>query len=199
MGAVMGFAASVPVVYQFGALQDRQVLGDRRLRDPGAASQRMHGLLAIPSQPLEDRPAGRIGKRFEDVLGKLRHGETITIWLWVVKAEIERFFFERIAAAQADRQKMEFPASSCYLHSMEITVTIPDEVAETARALGMTPESYVVQMVVGEEAKPEPQLSTEERLANLEQFFRDMTRNSHKIPHLSDEALSRESFYQDHD
>jgi DNA-binding ferritin-like protein len=82
---------------------------------------------------------------------------------------------------------------------MEITVNIPDEVAEKARALGMSPESYVARLVVGERNKPEPQLSTEERLANLRQFFRDMTKNSNKIPHLSDEALSRESFYQDRD
>ena len=30
-------------------------------------------------------------------------------------------------------------------------------------------------------------------------FFEVMTKDSDKLPHLSDEALTRESFYQDHD
>lgn len=82
---------------------------------------------------------------------------------------------------------------------MDITVTIPDEVAEKARTLGETPEHYVARLVAGTTPEPMPQLSREQRMAKIEQFFRDMTRSSHKIPHLSDEALSRASFYQDRD
>lgn len=101
--------------------------------------------------------------------------------------------------ALPDRQKMEFPASSCYLHSMEITVNIPDEVAEKARALGMTPESYVARLVAGKTAKAEPEISTEERMAKLEKFFKQISSHSEKIPRLPDEAFTRESFYSDHD
>jgi hypothetical protein len=33
----------------------------------------------------------------------------------------------------------------------------------------------------------------------MQAFFREMAANSEKLPQLSDEALTRESYYQDHD
>jgi len=49
----------------------------------------MNGLLAVARQPLENCPAGRIGKGLEDVISGDRHGQTITNWLLVVKPERE--------------------------------------------------------------------------------------------------------------
>jgi phosphoribosylaminoimidazole carboxylase (NCAIR synthetase) len=45
----------------------------------------MNGLLTVAGQPLEDCPARRIGKCFENVIGYDRHAETIAKWLLVVK------------------------------------------------------------------------------------------------------------------
>jgi hypothetical protein len=80
---------------------------------------------------------------------------------------------------------------------MEITVTIPDEVAAEARARGLTPESYVEGLIAEKHLSTSAESTTKQKLANLEKFFEAMAANSHKIPHLPDEALTRESFYQD--
>jgi hypothetical protein len=82
---------------------------------------------------------------------------------------------------------------------MQITVTIPDEVAAAARTYGLSPESYVEKLIAEQGAAGKQPVSTEERLANLEIFFKDMAANSGKIPILSEEALTRESFYRDRD
>ena len=82
---------------------------------------------------------------------------------------------------------------------MEITVNIPDEVAAKARALGMTPESYVESLVDHDKLEENSSLSVNGRMANLERFFKEISRNSEKIPRLPDEAFTREGFYSDHD
>jgi DNA-binding ferritin-like protein len=82
---------------------------------------------------------------------------------------------------------------------MEITVNIPDEVAEMARARGMTPETYVEGLIDRDKPKEKLAPSVEERMANLERFFKEISANSHKIPRLPDEAFTRDSFYSDHD
>ena len=175
------------------------MLGDGRLRNSGAAGQRMYRLLAIPRQPLKDRPAGRVGERSENVIGELRHGQTITVWLLFVKIKFSGSLCGYFPVALPDRQKMEFPASSCYLHSMEITVNIPDEVAEKARALGMTPESYVEGLVHLEKPEETLTLSVEERVADMKRFIEELSAHSENIPVLPDYAFTRESFYNDHD
>jgi hypothetical protein len=81
---------------------------------------------------------------------------------------------------------------------MEITVTIPDEVAVEARARGLTPESFVEELVREQAITPKPSISREERLAKLEKFFDEISANSENIPLLPDEAFTRESFYSDH-
>jgi len=85
---------------------------------------------------------------------------------------------------------------------MQITVTIPDDVAAEVQARGLTPENYVETLIAEQKlmkhADKTPQ-NREERLANLEIFFKEMSAHSDKIPILSDEALTRESFYSDHD
>ncbi len=78
LGAVVGLAALAPVAYQAGELQNGQVLGHRRLRDPGPVGQGAYGLLAVTAQPLEDRPAGRIGEGLEEGVRCGVHTRSIT-------------------------------------------------------------------------------------------------------------------------
>jgi len=85
---------------------------------------------------------------------------------------------------------------------MQITVTIPDEFAAQVVARGLTPEGYVERLIAeraGAAAQADSSADTKTRLADLEVFFAEMAAHSDKVPILPDEALTRESFYQDHD
>ncbi len=86
---------------------------------------------------------------------------------------------------------------------MQITVTIPDEVVAQAQVRGLTPESYVENLIAQRKASTSPVAKTDEnrseRMAKLEKFFESFSANSENLPVLSDEALTRESFYSDHD
>jgi hypothetical protein len=88
----------------------------------------------------------------------------------------------------------------CYPHNMQITVTIPDELAAQVQSRGLTPEKYVERLIaertpVALEGSRNRELSAEEFNSSLDA----LARYSHKIPSLPIEALSRESLYQDHD
>ena len=83
---------------------------------------------------------------------------------------------------------------------MQITVTIPDELADQAQSRGLTPERYVERLIAEQtpvlrEAPHHRDLSSEEFNSSLDA----LARYSNKIPSLPIEALSRESFCQDHD
>jgi hypothetical protein len=82
---------------------------------------------------------------------------------------------------------------------MQVTVTIPDELAAEVQARGLTPESYVERLVADRADSSQVQSRTEDKLANLERFFEEMAMHSDKIPLLPDEAFTRESFYRDSD
>jgi len=83
---------------------------------------------------------------------------------------------------------------------MQIPVIIPDEIVAQVQARGLTPESYVESLIADQAMQSgRKTLSQEKRIANLDKFFEEMSANSHKTPILSDEALTRESFYSDHD
>ncbi len=82
---------------------------------------------------------------------------------------------------------------------MQITVTIPDDFAAQVKARGLTPEGYVENLIAEQAITPPFSADTVDRLADLELFFKEMAAHSDKIPILPDEALTRESFYQDHD
>lgn len=82
---------------------------------------------------------------------------------------------------------------------MEITITIPDEIAVRAQARGLTAESYVEKLLHKEETLPKHSKSRVQRLADMERFIEEISRNSENIPQLPDEAFTRESFYSDHD
>lgn len=80
---------------------------------------------------------------------------------------------------------------------MQVTVTIPDELAAQMKARGITPESFVSGLIEdAARAKPAEPLAPHR---DMDGFFREMTAYSDKIPQLPDEAFTRESFYQDHD
>jgi hypothetical protein len=82
---------------------------------------------------------------------------------------------------------------------MQITVTIPDEIAMQVQARGLTPESYVESLIDNAaHVSPKPVLLAKPRM-NMEEFLQKMAEFSDKIPRLPDEAFTRESFYQDHD
>ena len=81
---------------------------------------------------------------------------------------------------------------------MQVTVTIPDELAAHVQSRGLTPQSYIEDLLaeqVSQKAAASPKLTLEEFDAALD----ELAQYSDKIPSLPDEALSRESFYQDHD
>ncbi len=82
---------------------------------------------------------------------------------------------------------------------MQITVTIPDDVAAQVQARGLTPERYVEDLIAEEADTVSIQADTASRLASLDRFLQRMAAHSYKVPILPDEALTRESFYQDHD
>lgn len=82
---------------------------------------------------------------------------------------------------------------------MQITVTIPDDVAAQAHAHGLTPESYVEKLVSGLSSVPRPEKTKEQRMADMERFIEEISRNSENIPLLPDEAFTRNSFYNDQD
>ena len=102
---------------------------------------------------------------------------------------------------------MAFIPSFCYLLSMQITVTIPDEFAAQVQASGLTPESFVEKLIAEQIASPIKKAAHSISLAprrsglarDMEAFFKAIVANSDKLPQLPDEAFTRESFYQDHD
>lgn len=79
---------------------------------------------------------------------------------------------------------------------MQITVTIPDEIAAQVEARGLTPEGYVEGLI---ETAARTARLVPGREKNMQEFFREMAAHSDKIPQLPDEAFTRESFYRDHD
>jgi hypothetical protein len=82
---------------------------------------------------------------------------------------------------------------------MQITVTIPDEIAAQAEVRGLTPENYVEKLIDdATHVSPKPLPPAKPKM-DMESFFQAMAAYSDKIPQLPDEAFTRESFYQDHD
>jgi hypothetical protein len=80
---------------------------------------------------------------------------------------------------------------------MQVTVTIPDELAAQVKARGITPESFVSGLI--EDAARANPLAPKRRTRDMKAFFKAMAAHSEKVPELPDEAFTRESFYQDHD
>ena len=84
---------------------------------------------------------------------------------------------------------------------MAITLNLPPEVegslAAQARALGLPLNSYVQSLL-----ERQAGMGREEPATSLEQFEAELdalAQGSDKLPYLPPAALTRESFYQDHD
>jgi len=90
---------------------------------------------------------------------------------------------------------------TCYAFTMQITVDIPDEFAAQVKARGLTPESYVRNLV--DDAVRTAHVAAgpirPKNKMDMQTFLQKMAAFSDKIPQLPDEAFTRESFYQDHD
>jgi hypothetical protein len=80
--------------------------------------------------------------------------------------------------------------------SMQITVTIPDEIAAQAQARGMSVEAYVQGLV--EQARSKSLSAPRPRTrAQIEGFFAAMAEGSENLPVLPTTSFTRESFYGD--
>lgn len=81
--AIVRLASFATMPYQLCPLQHRQVFRDSRLRYACIAGQCVNGLLPLPGQLFEDRPASRICESSKDVIGVgCFHTQTIAKWLW---------------------------------------------------------------------------------------------------------------------
>lgn len=81
---------------------------------------------------------------------------------------------------------------------MQVTVTIPDELATQVQSRGLTLQSYV-EGLLAEQASRKTVARHELSLEEFDASLDELAQYSDKIPSLPDPALSRESFYQDHD
>ena len=71
-------------------------------------------------------------------------------------------------------------------------------VCPQVQSRGLTPQSYV-ERLLAEQVSPKAAASPKLSLEEFEASLYELAQYSDKIPLLPDEALSRESFYQDHD
>jgi hypothetical protein len=69
----MGLSSLMAVAYQPGLLQNAEMLGHGRLRDPGPSRQSPDRLLSFPAQSFEESPPSRIGERSEEHVVSVRH------------------------------------------------------------------------------------------------------------------------------
>jgi hypothetical protein len=82
---------------------------------------------------------------------------------------------------------------------MQITVDIPNQVAEKAAALGVSVEEYVNDLLTRESAPAVKAYAPPRTAEEIRAWLDEMAQFSDQIPQLPDEAFTRESFYQDHD
>ena len=71
--AVVRLPSFRAVAHEAGALQHAEVLGYGGLRHARAGGQRVHRLLAVAHEALEERAARRVGEGMEDVGGRGGH------------------------------------------------------------------------------------------------------------------------------
>jgi len=81
---------------------------------------------------------------------------------------------------------------------MEITVSIPDELAAQAHARGVPLETYVEELLVQQVARRSPGVRRPRTPGEIRAWLDSLCRFSEKIPALP-EVISREWIYQDHD
>ena len=81
-----------------------------------------------------------------------------------------------------------------YSIPMQVTLTIPDEVAAQARERGVPLDAYVLGLI--EQAVPHP-AKQKRTVEEFHAWLKEFTQYSGKMPVLPDEALSREAIYED--
>lgn len=89
------------------------------------------------------------------------------------------------------------------IHQIELQPEFEARLTAEAQARGLDLDRYILEKLeVPSTLRPESmagdEASSARRLADLEEFFKEMARNAEKIPLLPDEAFTRESFYRDH-
>jgi hypothetical protein len=79
---------------------------------------------------------------------------------------------------------------------MQITLTIPDDIAAQAQARGLSVEAYVQDLL--EKARSEGQQPTRARTRQeIQTFFGAMAEGLERLPKLPTASFNRESFYED--
>ncbi len=81
--------------------------------------------------------------------------------------------------------------------TLELSPEIEANLAAQARARGLRLDAFVESLLKQQAATEDP-----ERTMSLEQFEAELdalAQGSEKLPYLPPEALTRETFYQDHD
>ena len=79
---------------------------------------------------------------------------------------------------------------------MQITLTIPDDIAAQAQVRGLTVEAYVQDLL--EKARSEGQHPAHARTREeIQAFFKAMAEGSERLPKLPTGSFTRESFYED--
>jgi hypothetical protein len=81
---------------------------------------------------------------------------------------------------------------------MEIRVNIPEELAAQAQARGLSPESYVEELLARQVATPRLADKHPRGPEEIRAWLDSLAQFSDKIPPLP-EVISREWIYQDHD
>ena len=79
---------------------------------------------------------------------------------------------------------------------MQITLTIPDDVAAQAQARGLSVETYV-QNLIEQQVRPQEQHARVRTREEIESFFSAMSEGSQRLPSLPTASFTRESFYED--
>lgn len=80
---------------------------------------------------------------------------------------------------------------------MEITVRIPDEIAERAKARGLTVEMYIEEILARQVGTQASGIRPPKTAAEIRAWLDSLAQFSDKIPPLP-ETLSREWIYQEH-
>lgn len=77
---------------------------------------------------------------------------------------------------------------------MQVTLTIPDDLAAQAKERGIPLDAYVLGLI--EQAAPSP-LKRERTVEEFHAWLEEFTQYSAKMPLLSGEAISRGAIYED--
>jgi hypothetical protein len=82
---------------------------------------------------------------------------------------------------------------------MQVTLTISDELAAQANARGVPLEVYVQNLIVQAAPKALDSSTRRRTFGEFHAWLEEFTQYSSKMPILSDQAISRETIYQDRD